>query len=140
MKVLRNMEMFLAGFMTVIAFLFGEPDGLLICLVLFMVVDFVTGVVVAFQDKTLDSRVSFKGLRKKVVILFLIAVSHWLDVYVLHAEILRNVVVSFYIANEGLSILENTGKLGVKYPKKLEDALMQLTEEKEKENKNEDRN
>ena len=117
----------------VCGFLWGELDGLLYALVAFMSIDYVTGLVVAWIRKELSSEIGFKGIAKKVFILSLVAVGHILDVHVLGGgAVCRSAVIGFYIANEGISILENAGNIGLPLPKKLIDVLQQLKSKEEK--------
>ena len=117
----------------VCGFLWGELDGLLYALVAFMTIDYVTGLVVAWIRKELSSEIGFKGIAKKVFILSLVAVGHILDVHVLGGgAVCRSAVIGFYIANEGISILENAGNIGLPLPKKLIEVLQQLKSKEEK--------
>lgn len=118
----------------VCGFLWGEIDGLLYALIAFMVLDYATGLISAYIGKKLSSSVGFAGIAKKVFILILVAVGHILDVHILGGgSVCRSAVTGFYLANEGISILENSGKIGLPLPKRLLDILAQL---KNKENKN----
>ena len=117
----------------VCGFLWGEFDGLLYALIAFMTIDYVTGLVVAWIRKELSSEIGFKGIAKKVFILALVAVGHILDVHVLGGgAVCRSAVIGFYIANEGISILENAGNIGLPLPKKLIEVLQQLKSKEEK--------
>lgn len=118
-------------------FLFGEMDGMLIALITFICLDYVTGLIVGAAQHRLNSQVSFIGLAKKALILIIVAVAHVIDSQVLggSASVFRSAACGLYIANEGLSILENAGKLGLPMPKKLREMLTQL-HEKEKEDEN----
>lgn len=117
----------------VCGFLWGELDGLIYALIAFMTIDYVTGLVVAWIRKELSSEIGFKGIAKKVFILSLVAVGHILDVHVLGGgAVCRSAVIGFYIANEGISILENAGNIGLPLPKKLIDVLQQLKSKEEK--------
>ena len=108
-------------------FCFGAMDGLLYALITFMILDYITGCLVAIVQKELSSKVGFKGIAKKVIILALVAVGHILDVHVLGGgAVCRSAVIGFYLANEGISILENAGELGIPLPKKLIAVLKQL--------------
>ena len=110
-------------------FCFGAMDGLLYALITFMILDYITGCLVAIVQKELSSKVGFKGIAKKVIILALVAVGHILDVHVLGGGVVcRSAVIGFYIANESISILENAGELGIPLPKKLIAVLKQLKE------------
>ena len=103
---------------------------MLTTLLLFIAIDYVTGVMRAIVRKQLSSEIGFKGIFGKIIILCLVALATRLD-NILGAEALRYLVISFYIANEGISILENTAELDVPYPQKLKDVLEQLRKEEE---------
>ena len=116
----------------VIGAIFGELDGAMIALLAFIAIDYITGLLVGITSKTLNSAVGFKGLAKKVFILLLVLIANVLDTHVMDGSgVVRGLVIAFYIANEGLSILENAGKLGVPYPEKLRNVLEQLKEKNE---------
>lgn len=119
-------------------FLFGELDGLIYALIAFMMLDYISGVLVAISEKELSSRIGFKGIAKKVIILILVAVGHIVDMHVLGCgDVCRSAVCGLYIANEGISILENASDLGIPLPKKLVAVLKQLKDDSEKEDKDE---
>lgn len=122
----------------VVGWFLGGFDGLLYALIAFVVIDYVSGIMVAISNKTLSSRVGFTGIFKKVLIFLLVGVGNILDVYILgDAGVLRSAVIFFYLSNEGISILENTATLGMPYPKKLKEILEQINEEeKDEENSN----
>lgn len=105
----------------------GGCDGLLFALVAFVAVDYITGVMCAVGDKTLSSEVGFKGICRKVLIFLLVGVANILDVQVIGTgSILRTAVIFFYISNEGVSLLENAGHLGLPIPEKMKAVLKQL--------------
>ena len=103
----------------------GGWDLALQVLVLFVVLDYITGLVAAWYRKVLNSRVGFRGICKKVLLFIPIVICYALD-QVIGQEILRSLAIFFYIANEGLSITENLGLCGVPVPVPLLDALEQL--------------
>ena len=110
----------------------GGFDGFLYALIMFVVVDYLTGVMVAILDKKLSSEVGFHGIFKKVVIFALVAVGHIVDTYVIqNGSVIRTAVIFFYLSNEGISILENASVLGLPVPQKLKDVLEQLKDGKE---------
>lgn len=114
----------------------GRCDGLLIALILFMAVDYVTGVMCAVVDKRLSSTVGFKGIFKKVLILMLVGIAHMLDAAVIGTgSVLRTAIIFFYLSNEGVSLLENATHLGLPVPEKLKAVLQQLHDRAEKEGK-----
>lgn len=116
-------------------FLFGEIDGLLYALITCMILDYITGVLVAIFRRELSSKIGFRGLAKKGVILAIIALGHMLDAHVLSGghDVCRSAATGLYLANEGLSILENGKALGIRYPKMIENVLKQIRETSEKE-------
>lgn len=110
-----------------IGYFVGGCDGLLYGLVTFMVIDYITGVMCAIVDKKLSSAVGFKGICRKVLILLLVGMANILDVYVIgDGSVLRSAVISFYLSNEGVSLLENAAHLGLPLPEKLKAVLEQL--------------
>ena len=112
-------------------FLWGDLDGLLQALLIFMIMDYGTGLAAAFREKRLSSAVGFWGILRKGVMLAIVALANILDTLVLgsDASTFRSAVIGFYLMNEGLSVLENADRLGVRWPKVLRDALMQLHHE-----------
>ena len=116
--------------------LWGALDGVMMALLAFIAIDYITGLMVGIVTKTLNSSTGFKGLTKKIFILLLVLIANILDVHIMGGSgVVRGVVIAFYLANEGISILENAGKLGVPYPEKLKEVLEQL-KESEDENAN----
>ena len=119
-----------------IGWFLGGADGFLYALIAFVVIDYITGVMCAIVDKKLSSEVGFKGICKKVLIFILVGVGNIIDVQVLgEAGVLRTAVIFFYLSNEGVSILENAGHLGLPIPEKLKAVLEQLHDRAEKEDK-----
>lgn len=117
----------------VFGWLFGGFDGFLYALIVFVIVDYVTGVSVAIMEKKLSSETGFKGIFKKLMIFCLVAVGNIIDVHIIKGgSILRNAVIFFYLSNEGISILENVARTGLPIPEKLKDVLEQLREEHDK--------
>ncbi len=115
-----------------VGFFFGEVTGLFWAMLAFMAVDYVTGVLVAVLNRNLSSEIGFKGLVKKFLILVLVAMGHIIDTYVIGSgSALMSAVMLFFIANEGLSIVENAVALGLPVPKKLREVLEQLRNEGE---------
>ena len=118
----------------VLGFMYGEVTGLFWALIAFMALDYITGVVVAIIEKRLSSEVGFRGLAKKFLILVFVAVGHIADAYILGGTpAAMSAVMLFYIANEGISIIENAASLGLPVPKKLKDIMVQLKKESESE-------
>ena len=118
----------------VLGFMYGEVTGLFWALIAFMALDYITGVVVAIIEKRLSSEVGFRGLTKKFLILVFVAVGHIADTYILGGTpAAMSAVMLFYMANEGISIIENAAALGLPVPKKLKDIMVQLKKESESE-------
>lgn len=110
-----------------LGYFLGGCDGLLIALVMFVVVDYLTGVMCAVADRKLSSEVGFKGICRKVLIFLLVGIANILDVQVIGTgSVLRTAVIFFYISNEGVSLLENAAHLGLPIPEKMKDILEQL--------------
>ena len=103
----------------------------LISLLIVMVLDYITGILSAFYNKELSSKVGFKGILKKVFYLVIIALSVRIDRLLGQDNLIRTFVIYYFVANDGLSILENAGELGIKLPKKLYEALDQLKDKGE---------
>ena len=117
-----------------LGYFLGGCDGLMIALVAFVSIDYVTGVMCAISDKDLSSRVGFKGICRKILIFALVGVANLIDVQVIQTgSILRTAVVFFYLSNEGVSLLENAAHLGLPIPKKLKAVLEQLHDKHNKE-------
>ena len=134
MKLQTIFDMVAAAIGAAVGFLFGEVTGLFWALLAFMVLDYVTGIINAVISRTLSSEVGFAGLAKKFVILIFVAVGHIIDTYILGGTpAIMSAVMLFYLANEGLSIIENAAKLGLPVPKKLVEIMEQLKEKSEEE-------
>ena len=119
-----------------IGWFIGGCDGLLYALVVFVVVDYITGVMCAAADKELSSEVGFRGIAKKVLIFLLVGIANILDVQVIGSgSVLRTAVIFFYISNEGVSLLENAAYLGLPVPEKIKTVLEQLHDRSESEDK-----
>lgn len=110
-----------------IGYFIGGCDGFIITLLIFVIFDYITGVLCAISDKQLSSKVGFKGITKKILIFVLVGLANILDLNILKTgSVLRTATIFFYLSNEGISILENMGHLGIKYPDKIKDVLEQL--------------
>ena len=110
-----------------LGYFLGGLDGLMIALIIFMVLDYITGLMCAVIDKKLSSAVGFKGICRKVLIFLLVGVAHIVDLHVVGSgSALRGAVVCFYLSNEGVSMLENAAHLGLPIPEKLKAILEQL--------------
>lgn len=137
MKEFWNMIQFLfAGVGGWLGYFLGGCDGLILVLLAFVVIDYITGVMCAVSDKKLSSAVGFKGICRKVLIFLLVGIANILDVQVIGTgSVLRTAVIFFYISNEGVSLLENAGHLGLPIPVKIKTVLEQLHDRAESEEK-----
>lgn len=106
----------------------GGLDGFLYTLIAFVAADYITGVLRAAVEKKLSSRIGARGIAKKVAIFLVVGVGHLIDTYLLGGEgaALRTAVIFFYIANEGISLLENATAIGLPVPEELKNVLQQL--------------
>ena len=118
----------------VLGFMYGEVTGLFWTLIAFMALDYISGVIVAIIEKRLLSEVGFRDLAKKFMILVFVAVGHIADTYILGGTpAAMSAVMLFYIANEGISIIENAAALGLPVPKKLTSIMEQIKNKSESE-------
>ena len=123
-----------------LGYFLGGCDGLLYALIAFVVIDYITGVMCAIIDKTLSSNVGFKGIFRKVLIFVMVGIGHVIDTQLIGSgDALRTAVIFFYISNEGVSLLENAGHIGLPIPEKLKEVLAQLHNRTEDDKDTEDK-
>lgn len=121
-----------------LGYFLGGCDGLILALLLFVVTDYITGVMCAAIDKKLSSRVGFKGIFRKVLIFMLVGIANIIDFQVIkQGSVIRTAVIFFYLSNEGLSLTENAAHLGLPVPEKLKNVLEQLHDKNRKDNTHE---
>ena len=119
-----------------LGYFLGGCDGLLFALMVFVVIDYITGVMCAINDRKLSSEVGFRGICRKVLIFLLVGIANILDVQVIGTgSVLRTAVIFFYLSNEGVSLLENAAHLGLPVPDAIKTVLEQLHDRSEKEDK-----
>ncbi|ACO86307.1 phage holin family protein [Clostridium botulinum] len=107
----------------------GGIDGFLYALIAFVVIDYLTAIMASILEQKLSSEVGFRGIFKKVLTFVLVGVAHIIDHYLIGSDsAIRTAVIFFYISNEGISILENTAKIGLPIPERLKNILEQLKE------------
>lgn len=124
------MQMAFAAMGGALGAVLGGWDGFLYALVLFVAVDYLTGVLVAVMRRKLSSEAGFRGIARKVVIFCLVAVAQVIDVQIIrNGSVVRTAVIFFYLSNEGTSIVENAAALGLPVPRKLKDVLEQLKDD-----------
>lgn len=113
-----------------IGWFLGGVDGFMYALITFVVIDYVTGLMVAVLEKKLSSEVGFRGIFKKVLIFVMVGIGNIIDVHLIkNGSAIRTAVIFFYVSNEGISIIENSAKIGLPIPEKLRDILKQLNKE-----------
>lgn len=131
-NVLNQLKIFVAVLGVLFTWLFGAWDTPLIVLIIFMVIDYLTGLTKGYVNKDLSSNIGLKGIARKCVIFAILIVAVMLDRLLNTGNwVFRSLVCYFYIANEGISIMENASELGAPVPPKLKNALIQLREDKE---------
>ena len=119
-----------------LGYFLGGCDGLFYALIVFVVIDYITGIMYAIINQSLSSEVGFKGICRKVLIFPLVGIANILDVQVIGSGcVLRTAVIFFYLSNEGVSILENAAFLGLPVPEKIKIVLEQLHDRSESEDK-----
>ena len=111
---------------TTFVYLIGGFDIAIQSLLIVMVVDYLTGIASAIYNKELSSKIGFKGILKKFCYLLVVALSVVIDKLLGQSGLIRSLVIYFFVANDGLSIIENMAEMNVKLPQKLIDALEQI--------------
>ena len=125
-----KLKLFFTSISTAFAYIFGGMDSMLSILIIFIVIDFISGFSKAWALKEFDSSKFYIGGVKKIGILLIVAVAAQLDQLIhIDSMALRTVTISYYIANEGFSVLENWGAMGLPLPKVIKDALIKLKKE-----------
>jgi len=113
-----------------IGWFLGGVDGFMYALITFVAIDYITGFMVAVLEKKLSSEIGFRGIFKKVLIFLMVGIGNIIDVHLIKSgSAIRTAVLFFYVSNEGISIIENTAKIGLPIPQKLKDILEQLNKE-----------
>lgn len=115
------------------SFLVGGVDKLIMTLLVFVMLDYVTGLIAAWKTAALDSRKGFEGIKRKAVMLVIVIMAHWMDVSLFGISTCRSMVIFAYLGNEGLSIIENLDRMGygAYIPAFIREKLAQLRQEKE---------
>ena len=136
-NLIETVTLGFGGIGGVLGLLFGELDGSLYALVVFVIADYFTGVMNAISEKKISSDVGADGISKKICIFVLVAIANIVDVNILNSgAAVRTAVIFFYLSNEGISVLENAVKLGLPVPEKLRDVLLKINEEGSDDDKN----
>lgn len=119
----------LAGLGTFLTFIFGDWDVALQCLVIAIALDYISGLIKAFVNKELSSKIGVKGILKKVGVLVIVALAVLIDKVTGESGAVRTLVIYYFVANEGLSIVENLGEAGLPIPDVIKKALKSLKSE-----------
>ena len=119
----------IAGIGTFLTFIFGDWDVALQCLVIAVALDYISGVIKAFVNKELSSKIGLKGLLKKVGVFVIVALAVLIDKITGESGMVRTLVIYYFVANEGLSIVENLGEAGLPIPDVIKKALKSLKNE-----------
>lgn len=123
----KSIQLIIAACGGAIGAFLGSMDGLFYTLLAFIIIDYITGFLCAVVEHKLSSEVGARGIAKKVVILLLVGMANLIDLYVIKTgAVVRTAVIFFYLSNEGVSILENAGRLGLPIPERLRAVLSQL--------------
>ena len=131
---LADFKYFVAAVGTGLTWLFGTWDMALIVLIVFMFMDYLTGLLRAIVNKEVSSDVGLKGITRKATIFIVLIVAVLLDRLLNTGTwVFRTLICYFYIANEGISLLENCAGLGLPIPERLKDSLAQLKDGEKKE-------
>lgn len=125
MKIFNEISLVFAGLGSVLLGFLGGMDNLLHALLFMIVLDFLTGLIKSVVNKKLSSKIGSKGIAKKVMVLLVIAVAVEVEILIGQAIPLREVVILFYLSNEGISLLENVSEF-LPIPEKLKDYFLQL--------------
>ena len=128
--IIHTIQIIFVAIGAYIGWFLGGFDGLLYALVAFVVLDYITGLMVAVLEKKLSSSIGFKGIFKKVLIFIFVGIGHIIDFYILqNGSAVRTAVIFFYLSNEGLSIVENAAKIGLPVPESLKKVFIELKKE-----------
>lgn len=127
MKQMREIQIAFSTIGGGIGWYLGGVDGFMYALITFIVIDYLTGLMVAVLEHKLSSDVGFRGIFKKVLIFALVGIGNMIDVYLIgEGSAVRTAIIFFYVSNEGISIVENAAKVGLPVPQKLLDVLAQI--------------
>lgn len=124
--MVKYIKYFISALGTFGVYLFGSLDIALQTLLIFILFDYLTGILKSYKSKTLNSNKGIKGIKKKVGILLLVSISCFIDRLIGDSGLIRTSVIYYLVANEGLSIIENLGEMDILIPEFLKDKLEQL--------------
>lgn len=125
-KIFNAVSVFIGVAGGILAGIFGQWDTALRALVILMAMDYITGIIKAVYIKKLSSEEGYKGILKKITVLVIVALANIVQVITGGTAAVREIVIMFYIANEGISVLENVAAVSTKMPAALKNILLQL--------------
>lgn len=129
---INNLQLIFTAIGGYLGYFLGGFDGFIYALVTFVVIDYLTGIMAAIVERNLSSEIGFRGIFKKVLIFLLVAVGNIIDNNLIGTGgAVRTAVIFFYISNEGISIIENSIRIGLPVPEKLKNVLEQLQHKEE---------
>lgn len=129
-NILNYLQLIFTALGGYLGWFLGGVDGFMYALITFIVIDYITGLMVAVLERKLSSEIGFRGIFKKVLIFTFVGIGNIIDVYLIKNDsAIRTAVIFFYVSNEGISIIENSAKIGLPIPQKLRDILKQLNKE-----------
>ena len=129
-NLLNTLQLIFTALGGYVGWLLGGVDGVMYALITFVVIDYVTGLMVAVLERKLSSSIGFRGIFKKILIFTFVGIGNIIDIHLIgNGSAIRTAVIFFYISNEGISIIENSAKIGLPIPQKLKDVLKQLNKE-----------
>jgi len=132
-KIFNGISVFSALLGGFIGWFLGGFDGLLCALIIFVIIDYATGIMLAVVEKKISSKIGSSGILKKFAIFALVGIANVIDVSIIgNGEAVRGAIILFYISNEGISILENVESMDLPIPEKLKHILKQVSEENRK--------
>lgn len=114
---------------TTFLWLIGGIDVAFLCLIVAIILDYISGIIKAYSTKTLSSSIGFRGILKKIGVLVLVMLAVVVDRITVDNGSIRTLVIYYFVANEGLSVLENLAQAGIPIPKKLKEALKIIKKE-----------
>lgn len=125
--IANHLKFIVSGVGGYLGWLLGGVDRFLYVLVVFVIVDYITGVMLAVLERRVSSDIGFRGIFKKVLMFLMVAIGHIMDFYLIKGgSTIRTTIIFFYISNEGISIIENASKIGLPVPEKLKKILEDL--------------
>lgn len=126
----KTLQTIISSILSILIYLFGGFDSLILSLIIVMVIDYITGVCKGIYHNKLNSTIGLKGILKKIGYLLIVILATLFD-NIIHDEsmAIRALVIYFFISNEAISILENWGSLGLPLPKKIFDVFEKLKEQ-----------